>query len=157
MFFYNEQPAGIVTDGLTFNIDPSDPQSYSGGSIIYDTVNNHSSQLHGGVTIEQTNNGILSFDGIDDYLNFGSFMTLSTFTIVMAVKPGNTQVEHADIFDNNHTSFQNFVFQQHGLNTNYYSAGVTVGVDITLDPSKWQIVTMVFINQNKLAVYKDDL
>lgn len=148
--------ASAITEDLFMNIDPSLTASYPGsGSYIYDTVNNTQSELYNGASIAS---GSLVFDGTNDYLNFGSVMNLSIFTISVAVKPGTTQVEYTDIFDNNHTSTSNFVLQQDIANTNNYSFGIpgSTGTDIFyLDPNEWHILTFCYSNTSGLMFYKN--
>lgn len=148
--------ASNVTEGLFMNIDPSLSASYPGsGSYIYDTVNNTQSPLNNGVSISS---GSLVFDGINDYLNFGSVMNLPTFSISVAVKPGATQTDHADIFDNNHASGRNFVLQQNGSETNKYVFSVpgTAGTEhFYLDPNEWHILTFCHTNTSGLMFYKN--
>jgi hypothetical protein len=147
--------ASAITEGLYFNIDPSISASYS-GSFIYDTVNNNrTSYLHGDTSIVSGN---LDFDGSGDYLGFGSIMPLSTFTISVAVKPGTTQVDYADIFDNNHDSSRNFVLQQSATETNEYIFSVpgNVGTEyFYLDPNEWHILTFCYSNTSGLMFYKN--
>ena len=58
----------IVTDGLVFAMDPANKQSYIGsGTTTTDIV----SQITGtgtGYTFDTSNQGILDFDGISDYI-----------------------------------------------------------------------------------------
>jgi len=56
----------------------------------------------------------------DDNSDLGTFFTFNNFTISLWVYPGSTQVQYADIFDNNHTGARNFVCQQNNVNTNQY-------------------------------------
>lgn len=65
-----------------------------------------------------------SFDGSNDYVELGNWFNYQTFTIEMWANPGSTQVQYADIIDNNHTDYRSWVLQQSGSNTNYYCWGV---------------------------------
>ena len=62
----------------------------------------------------------LCFDGADDYVDIGPQFTYQNFTVDMWVKPGASQVTYADIIDNSHTDYQNWVCQQEKDNTNKY-------------------------------------
>jgi hypothetical protein len=64
--------ANIVTDGLIFYIDPSNPNSVSGiGTSIYNLANSSEAGTFVGYTsnpIDNTENRSIIFDGIDDYI-----------------------------------------------------------------------------------------
>ena len=90
----------------------------------------------------------LSFDGSNDQVNINNTFTQQDFTIQMWLKPASTQVQHADIIDNNHTNVQNWVCQQNDNNTNNYVFGVHrsnggLGVNFNLTPNVWQHLTLV--------------
>ncbi|MFL6374830.1 MAG: LamG-like jellyroll fold domain-containing protein [Pyrinomonadaceae bacterium] len=92
-----------------------------------------------------------SFDGIDDSVDLGTWFTMNDFTISMWVKPGETQVQYADIIDNNHTGAQNWVLQQDSTNTNVYAFSGTP--DFTLTPNVWQHVVVTHDASNAVSVY----
>ncbi len=67
---------GIIADGLVFNMDPANRASYpKTGVIISNTVENNSGSLNGpsggnnSPQFQNTNGGILDFDGTDDRIN----------------------------------------------------------------------------------------
>jgi hypothetical protein len=68
------------------------------------------------------------------------------------VYPGSTQVQYADIFDNNHTGVRNFVCQQDNLNTNQYqfaclnATNVSATSVFTLTANTWQYLTFTWNN-----------
>jgi hypothetical protein len=95
--------------------------SYYGGSVYKDLVGSNNGTLVNYPTYNGSNGGSLVFDGVNDYVNLGSFFNYTNFTISLWVYPGSTQVQYADIFDNNHTGGQNFVCQQNSTTTNQYS------------------------------------
>jgi hypothetical protein len=63
-----ETPAGPVTNGLVLYWDAGNQDSYPGtGTTIYDlSGNGNNGTLLNGVGFNQTNGGVLTFDGIDD-------------------------------------------------------------------------------------------
>jgi hypothetical protein len=63
-------PAGPVTNGLVLYWDAGNLDSYPGtGTTIYDlSGNGNNGTLYNGVGFNQTNGGVLTFDGIDDYV-----------------------------------------------------------------------------------------
>lgn len=91
----------------------------------------------------------VQMDGVNDYIlvNNSSF-NHQEFTIEMWVKPGTTQGQYANIIDNNHTGFQNWVVQQDGANLNYYIFGVHrnsggTGIYFQLQANQWQHLAFV--------------
>jgi hypothetical protein len=66
----------------------------------------------------------LLFDGVSAYVDLGRWFDYDTFTLAMWVNPGDSQVAHADIIDNNHTDYRSWVLQQDHDRTNWYDWGV---------------------------------
>lgn len=64
----------IVTDGLIFNIDANDINSYPGsGATVYDTANNKNGTLTNGCSFVSSGGAkYFNFDGLDDFIEFGS-------------------------------------------------------------------------------------
>ena len=61
----------IVTDGLVLCLDAANPKSYPGtGTVINDlTSGGYNSTLLNGVGYSSSNNGVLTFDGTNDYIS----------------------------------------------------------------------------------------
>lgn len=68
--------------------------------------------------------GSLIFDGVNDHATAGNFFNYQAFAISLWVKPASSQVQYADILDNNHTGAQNWVLQQNSTTQNQYSFNV---------------------------------
>jgi hypothetical protein len=70
----NRDYEGIVTNGLSFNIDAGFTPSYPRtGSTLYDiSYSGNNGTLINGPIYSGSNGGILVFDGADDYVDFGS-------------------------------------------------------------------------------------
>ena len=98
------------------------------------------------------NGGSWIFDGNNDYISCGTFFNYTNFTISLWAYPGSTQVQYADIFDNNHTGTQNFVCQQNSTNTNQYSFGCINATNasgtslFTLTENTWHHLTFTWNN-----------
>jgi hypothetical protein len=104
----------------------------------YLSANNYSSQFGNSVKM----------NGVNDQIELGSTYTQQIFTVEMWVKPGATQVQYANIIDNNHTGTTNWVCQQNANNTNLYgfgvnTNGVTAGVEFQLQPNVWQHIVLI--------------
>ena len=114
--------------------------------------------LVNGAAYNSNNDGSLVFDGTDDYVNLGSIFTYTNFTISLWANPGASQVQYADIFDNNHTGTRNFVCQQDNLNTNQYQFACLNAVNssvtsvFTLAANTWVFLTFTW-NNSVASVY----
>lgn len=149
--------ASNITEGLFMNIDPSLSASYPGsGSYIYDTVNNVQGSMNGVSVVS----GSMVFNGNNGLVNLGSSMTLSTFSISVAVKPNSTQTVHAAIFDNDYDSSYNFSFRRDSGtgNDNQYRFSARNSSDsemVYVEPSQWNIITISFTNDSGIMIYKN--
>ena len=52
-----------------------------------------------------------SLNGQNAAVALGDWFTLQQFTLSLWVKPGETQMQHADLLDNNHSSYRSWVLQ----------------------------------------------
>lgn len=101
-----------------------------------------------------------SFSGAQGYVDLGTWFEKQQFTLSMWLRPGSSQVQYADIIDNNHTSFRSWVFQQNSTTTNEYGFGTNDGVTscgvspIRLTADVWQHVVVVRASDS-LKVYVD--
>ena len=78
----NRDYEGIVTSGLTVNVDAGFTPSYtSSGITLYDlSYNGYNSTLVNGTSYNSANGGVLVFDGVNDYVGFSSGYTQLSFT-----------------------------------------------------------------------------
>jgi len=152
----------VIDTGLVLALDAADRNSYPGSGTTWTDLsgNGNNGTLVNGIGYNGSNGGSLSFDGVDDYVNLGSFFTYQTFTINLWVRPGSTQVQYADIFDNNHTGFRNFVLQQNNFNTNQYEFGVidasgaiSVTSIIALNAFTWYNLSFTFTPSDRVIGY----
>jgi hypothetical protein len=147
-----ETPAGPVTNGLVLYLDAGNLDSYPGtGTTWYTLAGSNNGTLNNGVGFNQTNGGVLIFDGVDDYATSGNFFTYQAFTIDLWIKPASSQTTYADIIDNNHRGDQNWVCQQNISNLNQYSfvvfgsAGqVSETGNFTLTSNTWVNLTFTY-------------
>ena len=126
----------------------------------YSTDPNQVAHLNFGLPIYGTKDNYLEFDGTDDYIDCGTFFNYQTFTIELWVNPGTTQTTYADIFDNNHTGFQNFVLQQNASHLNNYAFGVIDGSGsisatgtIVLTANTWTHLAFTFSPSTRVIAY----
>lgn len=86
----NYYKASIVKDGLVFNADASNIQSYiPGNTITKSLVDGTVGTLLNGVGYSDENNGVWTFDGINDFIqiNAGSALGTNQITIAAWVYP----------------------------------------------------------------------
>ena len=136
-------------------------EEYNKGSLImympFDegngtTVNDLSSNGHNGLLVNGPSwttgqkGGAVVFDG-SHYVDLGAstWFNRQTFTISLWVNPGTTQLQYADIIDNNHRNDISWVIQQNMDETNKYYWGYSTNGSAThfeLKPSVWSHLTV---------------
>jgi hypothetical protein len=111
------------------------------------TVNDFSGNDHNGLLVNgpswttgKKGNAVV-FDGTH-YVDLGNstWFNRQTFTISLWVNPGTTQLQYADIIDNNHRNDISWVIQQNMDETNKYHWGYSTNGSATyfeLEPSIW--------------------
>jgi|TARA_R110000772_G_scaffold114748_1_gene219475 hypothetical protein len=71
----------MITDGLVFYVDAANPNSYiSGNTTTNDLILNNVGTLINDTGFSTENNGSWTFDGSDEYIDFGGINTLNTAT-----------------------------------------------------------------------------
>lgn len=142
----------VNTNGLVWYMDAVTLESYPGyGSKWFDmSGTNTFANMQGSPSYNSDNGGSIVLNGSTQYIDVGSFMSYPKFTISLWVNPASTQVNYADIFDNNHTGTQNFVCQQNVGNTNQYEFNVIGSSSysgtglFTLTANTWCLLTFTF-------------
>jgi hypothetical protein len=152
----------INTNGLVWYMDASALESYpqTGNKWFDMSGTNTSATLQSSPSYNSANSGSLVLNGSSQYIEVGSFMSYSKFSIALWVYPGATQITYADIFDNNHTGTQNFVCQQNVDNVNQYefamigsSSSSGTGL-FTLTANTWVFLVFTF-DGSVVRGYKD--
>jgi len=142
----------IVTDGLVFAIDAGSTRSYPGsGTAVTDLSGTSNVTLANGVGFGSNNGGVFIYDGVDDQGTAGDFFNFQAFTINMWVNPGSSQVQYANILDNDHNGNRNWVLQQNSNAQNQYSFNVfgasyqnSVTGNFNLTAGDWVNLTFTF-------------
>jgi formylglycine-generating enzyme required for sulfatase activity len=153
--------SGIVTDGLVLWLDAGISPSYAGSGTTWTDIsgNRINGILTNGPTFNSSNGGSIVFDGSNDYIDLGSNFTYQSFTISLWVNAGSTQVQYADIFDNNHNGSRNFRLQQNNTNTNQYAFGVNdatgeiSGSGMNLTANTWTNIAFTFTPSDRVISY----
>ena len=78
----------LVLDGLVLYLDAGNPKSYVSGSTVWNDLsgNGNNGTLYNGVGYSSSNNGTLTFDGSNDYVDTNYLMPISNFTINIIYK-----------------------------------------------------------------------
>ena len=78
------QVATLVTSGLTMNLDASNSQSYSGTGTTWTDLsgNSKNATLINGVGYASTDGGVMTFDGVNDYIRIGSVVTNGSTSVI---------------------------------------------------------------------------
>jgi hypothetical protein len=71
---------GIVTDGLVMHLDAGNAASYPGSGTTWTDLsgNGKNATLVNGVSYSSDNGGVLSLDGVDDYMTLHSSLSVAT-------------------------------------------------------------------------------
>lgn len=88
---------GIVTNGLVLNLDAGFLPSYPTAGTTWSELsgNGNDGTLYNGVGFNQTNGGVLTFDGVDDYVGRNTALNVgSNFSVFAWVKPGAINVRN---------------------------------------------------------------
>jgi len=120
---------------------------YRGEGNADDFHGSHEGTLQGGTAFATGVVGqAFSFDGLDDYVDLGSWFNLQAFTIGMWVKAGGSQLQFADIIDNNHTDFRSWVVQHDNVGSFYHWGAATGGAEVVagidLPPGAWRYLAI---------------
>jgi hypothetical protein len=148
---------GIITNGLVLHLDAGISGSYPGTGTTWTdlSISGSNGTLVNGVGYNSADKGSLVFDGVNDYVNFGtvSFSAGTSVSIEIWVKPGTTQKQFANIIDYNHNSGTGagFVIQQNSTSTNQYYLAYWNGSSYSVTPT----ITLATSAYNHLVFTKN--
>jgi len=151
--WYNMCKPKRITEGCVLCLDAAEAISSNVGlSTNWTDISGYAKhgQLFNGPLWTGQYGGIFTFDGIDDYVQLGSFFNYPQFTISLFVAAGkNSQTSNADIFDNNHTGTRNFVCQQDATTNNSMGFSAigsvsTSSVTFSLVEEEWTHLVFTF-------------
>jgi hypothetical protein len=153
----------VITRGLTYYLEASAAESIpETGTTWTDISSNNVATLTNGAVWSSTDNGIVTVDGTNDFIDCGNVVgSATTFTICSWLYPGSSQNIFANIFDNNHTGTQNWTCQQNSSNINQYDFGVN-NTDTNLNRSTglfnltantWSFLTFTFDTSGTIRGY----
>ena len=149
----------IITDGLVFNMDAANRASYPRtGTTTTDTISDNVGTLNS-TTFENINNGVFSFDGSDDYIDFGNPTELQitgTLTISFWFKSTNTGYQFLVSKDDATNSCFGVGLRQQKIYATIYSSGLTdIQTTTTWTDGNWHNVVFVFTPSTSMEIFVD--
>jgi hypothetical protein len=143
---YKFQGQQIVTNGLIFNLDAANKDSYPGtGTAWYDlSGNNYNGTLVNGPTfLPNQNGGIFNFDYVDDYVSIGNNLgSPSTFTLSAWVRSSNIS-QPQNIFNGNPPFFLRITSSTIRCAV-YTGTWIFVNGSITLSSNTWYNLVLTY-------------
>ena len=160
----------IVKDGLVLALDAANVKSYPGtGASWFDlSGNGNNGTLMNGPTYSSSNNGLLAFDGIDDYVNIsnaaiGNFGT-SNFTVSCWGKAASGSSGSRGIFSKYNPHSGNgtgwFIFYRDGnifcrITQDLVAPLEASSISVSIATNKWHFFTMIR-SANSFLLYAND-
>ncbi len=135
----------IVTDGLVGYWDAANTRSYSGsGFTVNGLINSLNANLTNGVGFTSSNNGSFTFDGVDDYLDFGnsSLVRQNSATISAWVKASSPGSNFRGIFAKQYA--YGLFYLNSVLVIFDWSTGSTRTTGINIADGNWKNVALTF-------------
>jgi hypothetical protein len=136
----------IITNGLIFNLDAANKDSYPGtGTTWYDlSGNNYNGTLVNGPTfLPNQNGGIFNFDYVDDYVSIGNNLgSPSTFTLSAWVRSSNIS-QPQNIFNGNPPFFLRITSSTIRCAV-YTGTWIFVNGSITLSSNTWYNLVLTY-------------
>jgi hypothetical protein len=136
-----EGPAGPVTNGLLLYWDAGNLDSYPGtGTTIYDlSGNGNNGNVVNGVGFNQTNGGVLTFDGVDDLVYSNTPNLSGTNNTVMGAARYTGTSPHGRMINANINNW--LIGCWNNSTENYYAVGWVSPVQNGANDTNWRIVT----------------
>ena len=132
-----------ITNGLVFNLDASNTASYAGSGTAWTDLSGsgNNGTLVNGPTFNSANNGSISFDGVDDFVNCGNpSLSVGKITVSAWVKI-NAGSSFQHIVDSSSDSWHLAI-----LNDNrpyFYNGSTYHSAAPILQVGKWYLITGV--------------
>jgi len=157
----------IVTDGLVFYVDAANSKSYPGtGTTWTDMIGGNDGSLTNmdATNHSSTNGGIFTFDGLDEYVDYGAAIEVGTndFTISSWIKLSSLLSTFGSITSKSYAGTGNRYFL--GLNSDEKittiiadtSSGIVSTGTTGLSSNVWYMITAVFDRSGNVSMYIND-
>ena len=157
---FNYSPK-IVTNGLVLCLDAANTKSYVSGSTIWTDLSRSgiNGTLTNGPTFNSSNGGSIVFDGVDDYVNLGSFQSLiNNFTLTTWCKITSTTGANILGFYNTSSPYNGWGvgYSQNPLNgskLNFWDGSSWINSNITIADSIWRQICIVVSSTYLVSFY----
>ena len=144
----------IVTNGLIFCIDAANPRSYPGTGTNWFQLsgNDNTGAITNGPTYNSANLGSLSFDGVDDYVDFPANLgTMANYTIMFWAR--RDAENRMPVAARTNTAFywygdNSWKYQHGGVNGEYYYSKPT-----SIPLNTWGCYCVVYDGSN-VSIYR---
>lgn len=142
--------ASIVRDGLVLHLDAANPKSYSGTGTSWKDLsgNGNNGTLINGVGYSSDNNGVMMFDGVNDYGYIEEttlIKPLNDFTVSLFCYPLNSSYSNVRVLGDWHqnANYDRWIFYANGAGITWYMRTETTGEG---GVSGWPIVPNEWVN-----------
>ena len=155
----------IVQTGLVLNLDASRSSSYTGTGTTWTDIsgNSNNGTLVNGPIFGTASGGVITFDGVNDYVDFGNNTTLyntsdSAFTQEFVIRLKSNAATDKTIFrvDDWSRIWTQISTSQFKFRIGYDSAGTPTDTLIyngTFEYNQWYIITTVWSKLNTQKIY----
>lgn len=158
----------IPTSGLTLYLDAGATDSYpETGNTWYDlSGKNNNGTLTNGATYNNSNNGSIQFDGVNDYISFSSVNGMPTgntaYTVISFIKKDTATrrdgiLGYGTLTSRRYLGFRTMgaPFESNGLVTYWY--GSDFSVNTTINASTWYgVATTYDLSANRREMFIND-
>ena len=126
-----------------------------------DTMGVHPGTALGGLSYAAGQVGqAFSLNGQNAAVALGNWFNLQEFSLSLWVKPGTTQVQYADILDNNHTDYRSWVIQHNNVSDAarsswHWGANGAGGIAYWMTNSAWQQLVVTVSSNHVSSLYRN--
>ena len=155
------RPGGVGTVYFSPNVPTGLISWWRGEGDTRDTMGVHPGTPLGGLTYAPGQVGqAFSLNGQDAAVALGDWFNLQEFSLGAWVKPGTTQVQYADILDNNHTDYRSWVIQHDNVSDParsywHWGANDAGGIACWMTNSAWQHLVVTVISNHVSRLYSN--
>ena len=151
----------IVKNGLILDMDAAKRDSYPGTGTTWNDISGfqYNGTLTNGPTFNSSNGGSIVFDGVDDYVNLGSFQSLiNNFTLTTWCKITSTTGANILGFYNTSSPYNGWGvgYSQNPLNgskLNFWDGSSWINSTVTIADSIWRQICIVVSSTYLVSFY----
>jgi len=147
---------GIVREGLVLNLDAGNTLSYPGtGTDWFDlTGNGNNGTLTNGVTYLTDNGGIMSFDGINDFVSIPNSDSLNTISVSVSMWiKFNLLSNDKVLFSKGAGGSRTYWFYENGGIQFFYGAATPKILKTDLEDGNWHNIVGTYNGTSTISLY----